>query len=330
MDVAQAGALAGQRGMGGALREYWHPVATADQVTNGPLPVRLLDVPLVLWRSQAGIAAFYDLCIHRGTPLSLGEVRDDRLVCGYHGWNYDSSGACTLIPSLPPERGIPSKARATAYRCVERYGLVWVCLGEPRAEIPLFPTQIGDPTFRWETRRPQPLRANAARFIENNMDQSHFAFVHTGILAVDPQVEPIEIVPLDDGFTYEVVNPTNTLIAGGPQESTTFRLIIPFTLLIVKATPGGPERNVLVFVGSPVSGREATVFRLAARNFVRFSDEDERERQRTIFEQDRAIVEAQRPEELPLDLREELHLRGPDSAALEYRRMLGRIGVDWG
>jgi vanillate O-demethylase monooxygenase subunit len=36
-------------------------------------------------------------------------------------------------------------------------------------------------------------------------------------------------------------------------------------------------------------------------------------------------VEAQRPEELPLDLSEELHLRGPDRTAVEYRRRLREL-----
>jgi vanillate O-demethylase monooxygenase subunit len=45
--------------------------------------------------------------------------------------------------------------------------------------------------------------------------------------------------------------------------------------------------------------------------------------------QDQQIVETQRPEELPLDLTAELHLRGTDAGALEYRRLLRRLGVDW-
>jgi hypothetical protein len=48
-----------------------------------------------------------------------------------------------------------------------------------------------------------------------------------------------------------------------------------------------------------------------------------------VTEQDRVIVEAQRPELLPLDLSEELHLRGTDAAAVEYRRALKRLGVEW-
>ena len=47
-----------------------------------------------------------------------------------------------------------------------------------------------------------------------------------------------------------------------------------------------------------------------------------------IGEQDRVIAEQQRPEELPLDLAEEFHLKGPDAMALAYRRALGELGVE--
>jgi hypothetical protein len=41
--------------------------------------------------------------------------------------------------------------------------------------------------------------------------------------------------------------------------------------------------------------------------------------------QDRAIVESQRPEEIPLDLKDELHLKVPDATGIAYRRLLARI-----
>ena len=44
--------------------------------------------------------------------------------------------------------------------------------------------------------------------------------------------------------------------------------------------------------------------------------------------QDLVIIENQRPEELPLDLSEELHVKGPDAIALEYRRFLAELGVE--
>jgi phenylpropionate dioxygenase-like ring-hydroxylating dioxygenase large terminal subunit len=314
----------------GGLRDFWHPVATSAEVTEEPLRARLLDAPLAIWRSGDQLAAFHDLCIHRGTPLSMGWRDGDRLVCAYHGWQYTADGACVRIPSLPPDRGIPSKARATTYRVMERDGLIWVCLGDPASDPPDFPPQFTDPAYTWYKLQPESMRANAARFIENNMDQSHFAFVHRGVLAVDPEVSPIEIEPTVDGFTWDIDNPLNTLKPDGPRERSRFRVVLPFALFIDKYTPDGDAHNVIAFIGSPVSAKESRVFRFIGRNFRRFSDEEEAQHQQRVFEQDRAVVEAQRPEELPLDLREELHLRGPDSAALAYRKALAALGVDWG
>ena len=37
------------------------------------------------------------------------------------------------------------------------------------------------------------------------------------------------------------------------------------------------------------------------------------------------VVESQRPEELPIDLSEELHIKGVDRVSIDYRRWLGEI-----
>jgi vanillate O-demethylase monooxygenase subunit len=48
-----------------------------------------------------------------------------------------------------------------------------------------------------------------------------------------------------------------------------------------------------------------------------------------VAAQDRAIVESQRPELLPLDLQAELHLRS-DRMAIAYRKWLREIGFTYG
>ena len=63
--------------------------------------------------------ALEDRCPHRRVPLSLGEVKDGRLQCGYHGWTFDgASGACTAIPHLTADERVPARygARACAAR----------------------------------------------------------------------------------------------------------------------------------------------------------------------------------------------------------------------
>src|SRR6476646_10792506 len=114
-----------------ALRRFWYPVKWSREVSDKPVSIKLLDQPLVLWRAGGELSAFYDLCLHRGAALSLGWVDGDRIVCPYHGWQYNADGRCAKIPSLPPDREIPAKARAKTFRTRERHGLIWVCLDEP-------------------------------------------------------------------------------------------------------------------------------------------------------------------------------------------------------
>jgi Rieske [2Fe-2S] domain len=54
------------------LAGFWHPVAYTDEVTDKPFATRLLDLDLVVYRTSAGVVAARDLCLHRGSMLSLG------------------------------------------------------------------------------------------------------------------------------------------------------------------------------------------------------------------------------------------------------------------
>lgn len=316
----------------GTLHQYWHPVARSKEIADKPVKAKLLDHPLVLWRSNGHVSAFLDLCIHRGTPLSLGWVDQGELVCAYHGWRYASGGSCTRIPSLEPGKPIPAKARATAFRAEERYGLVWVCLGEPKSDIPEFPPEFDDPAFRWAPFDTEGVwRANAARIIENLADYSHFPWVHPGTLGdrENPECDDIEIQFVEGGFKYDIAQPVNRLTPDSGARQT-YTLLLPFMLWIQRWQPGGAERQTNVFVCSPISSDEGKYFRFMGRNFYgHLTDEELNERHRLTFAQDRVIVEAQRPHELPLDLSEELHLRGPDAPAVAYRRQLRAMGVQW-
>ena len=125
----------------------WFAVAWSREIEPGrPVSRRLLGRDVVLWRSANGIHCWLDLCVHRGAQLSLGQVRGDCLVCPYHAWEYDATGQCVRIPAHPQQKP-PVKARAQTYRVRERYGMVWVCLGEPLGDVPEF-VYGDDPDFQ--------------------------------------------------------------------------------------------------------------------------------------------------------------------------------------
>src|SRR5439155_1452618 len=131
-----------------ALRACWHPVAYAADVARAPRAITLLDEPVVLWRDARGVPhVFRDVCVHRGTALSLGCVEGDELVCAYHGWRYRGDGACAAIPQLADPTRVPARARAFVYTAQERYGIVWAAL-EPPARPLQEVLELDDPAWR--------------------------------------------------------------------------------------------------------------------------------------------------------------------------------------
>ena len=65
---------------------------------------------------------------------------------------------------------------------------------------------------------------------------------------------------------------------------------------------------------------------MASTTATTFADDELSRFQDRVTEQDRVVVESQRPELLPLDLQAELHLRS-DRMAIAYRKWLRKIGL---
>ena len=332
---------AGEAALYRALRRFWHPVMWADDLVDRPAAARLLDEPIVLVRLDGAVRAFKDLCVHRGTALSLGWVEDGCLVCPYHGWTYDPEGVCRRIPASHGTN-IPAKARITPYAAVEHAGLIWVCL-EPgddgRATLPLpeFP-EWADDTYRKITIPQYDWHCSAARRVENFVDFSHFAWVHEGILGdrSRPEIPDHDVVRTDSTlwFRLGIEEPANDLKgdtgeAGRIQrEPSHYTVSMPFTVRLDQPLEDG--RHFVLFVAScPLSAKETRNFTWNARNYDLDPSRDQGfvDFQQLILEQDRVVVESQRPEELPIDLSEELHIKGVDRVSIDYRRWLGEIAA---
>ena len=316
----------------GKLRQYWHPVAGAAEVGGTPLWVSLFDEPLVLYRVQGRPVALADLCIHRGTPLSRGWLDDEGcLVCAYHGWAFGADGACVRIPALEPGQPIPRKARVTAYRVAERYGLVWVALDEPCADLPELP-ELEDPTLQTFPLYPPGdaggyWKASAERMVENFIDSSHFAWVHTDLFGRRdmPRIPGVEVKRKDRELTWDLDIPIPSGEVMGGLSRHLYRYVFPFNAQLTRLMPGD-KRLVVTMTVTPISGKRIRRHVFVSRDYsLDRPDEEVRAFIRPATEQDRAVVESQRPEELPLDLAEELHIKGPDSPSVEFRRMLREL-----
>ena len=55
----------------------------------------------------------------------------------------------TFRPYRPTEEYLLKRGLGV-YHATEKYGLIWVCLKTPIADIPEFPAEVHDPSYRWD------------------------------------------------------------------------------------------------------------------------------------------------------------------------------------
>ena len=161
------------------LRNAWYVAAWSREVGREPLARTLLDEPIVFYRTQDGApVALQDRCCHRHLPLSLGELIGDELQCGYHGLRFDAAGACVAVPG---QSAIPPGGRVRSYPVVEKFGWVWIWMGDPAcADDSLIPNWWWADHPEWACARPDSLHiaCNYRLITDNVLDVTHLSYVH--------------------------------------------------------------------------------------------------------------------------------------------------------
>lgn len=320
------------------LRRFWYAVMPEALLDDGqPHPFTLLGERIVLWKDTTGrIACLKDRCCHRSAQLSLGFLEEGRVVCGYHGWTFDGTGACVRVPQRPAGQPIPSTYCVPAYRAEARYGYVWVTLGEPLTGIPDVPeAALG---YRVVPQFYEEWKVGALRLMENSFDAAHVAYVHRGTFGdlKRPEVTVPEIVPGDYGFTtaYDapvVVRGDNAHKTVGTDDSRTVRHIhsiwyLPFARRTRIIYPHGLV-HAFVTCATPIDDARCMVVQwcyrsdteadVPAADVVAFD--------RAVTLEDKRVLESTDPD-VPLAVSEgeERHM-GSDKPGITMRRMLAEL-----
>ncbi len=322
------------------LYRCWHPIAYSSAVsTTKPYGSMLLNEALVVWRTADGTPqVMQDLCIHRGTALSLGWIKNDCIVCPYHAWEYNAEGKCVKIPQKA-DISIPTKAKVKAFRCQEKYGLIWVALEEPIYPLPDIP-ELENEAWKIVNTGPFEWQSDASRQVENFTDFGHFPWVHPGLLG-DPErplVSEHTVKIRGHVLHYSIVRPeaphsddfpvfANEEVIK-PERRSRYELHLPYTI-VLRLGWGGDRGMVYFYVGQPRSKNQCRGYCIIGRNYdYEQPDSVLQAFEDTIFSQDQRIVESQRPEQVPFDLADELHLKF-DAVAINYRRAMQQQGLDY-
>jgi carnitine monooxygenase subunit len=163
------------------------------------LTFNIAGEPIVVLRTEENkVAAFFNICIHRGFPIFTkhkGQM-GDHIRCGYHGWKYNRDGK--LINEIGNNCSTQS---LKPIRVSKHFGFIFVNLGDSRQDPPdLFQdwyNELG--SYYLENLRPvrqevfeKVLDINWKFFIENTLEGHHVPTVHPGLddlIGADYQLE---------------------------------------------------------------------------------------------------------------------------------------------
>lgn len=162
------------------IRNQWYVVLESNEVGSRPVGVTRMGEKMVFWRDGEGkVQAAVDRCPHRGVALSAGVVHRDHLQCPFHGFEFDSSGKCVLIPANGKDGVIPKTMHLITYPTYEASGFIWIWWGSPGT------TDLGTPEFFENLDQSyfygsahDPWDAHYSRVIENQLDVVHLPFIH--------------------------------------------------------------------------------------------------------------------------------------------------------
>lgn len=222
-------------GMTMILQNFWYVCAKTTELGPAPLERVICKVPMVFFRKSNGEpAAVRSYCSHRRAPLSLGRVVGDVIECPYHGMQFDETGKCV---SIPCQDMIPARADIAAFPVIERYGMVWVWVGDEEADPAKLPTLPWreDPAWDPDIIYYYHVRANHMLMTDNLLDLGHVAFIHADTVGFDPAVLKED--------------PLKTEVEGN---------IVRNTRIIPDAEPSPNARNWASFAGKVERGSVST------------------------------------------------------------------------
>jgi len=331
----------------------WYAAAWSHEIKHELAARTVCDKDVVLYRRTDGVVvALEDACWHRLLPLSLGRIKDDQIVCGYHGLVFNSAGRCTYMPA---QKTINPSACVHAYPTIERHRLIWLWPGDPALADP-----AKMPDFHWndgtdwagEGGTFYSLKCDYRLVGDNLMDLTHETYVHAGSIGD----EAITSAPFEVTHTDRTATVTRWMIniepppfwakqLGKPGRVDRWQIIYfqaPSVIVgdvgVALTGTGAPQgdrsqgvNGAFLAAVTPETGKTCHYF----WNFVRTFNKDDgqltRDIQRAhvdngrgVYDQDHAVLEAQQ-KAIDRNPRLPFYNLNIDAGALWARRMIDRM-----
>jgi len=319
----------------------WYTAAFSKDVQSETIKVTMLGKEFVLFRDNNGsVSCLSNVCCHRGAPLHMGKCfKNGTVACSQHGWRFNGEGECIEIPAASDPKKIPLNARVDSYPVEERYGMIWVMLGDDiksASPIPDF-SEWDKKGWRWiEYEEIWDANYHWAKF--SNLDYVHLPVVHGqtwngGVKPPEHDVEYIDETSLSTGIKVKTKRASgiwSRLRSSETQVNSRMKFFLPGFTIKVDVEIGGDGtgiRFVVFDMSTPIDENTTMMRFLFGRNFMRmpFADKGALRRNLKNVREDRAIAEMQMPK-IPQIPSDDSSLAEPeDNVVREYWNIMKKL-----
>lgn len=201
----------------------WFQVAWSSELAVGDVHrMRYFGTDLVAWRAESGRVTVMDAyCQHLGAHLGYGgRVVEERIVCPFHGWEWNQEGRNACIPYEDrPNLGRRIRTYPTAERNEAIYMWHDVDKRAPFFDVPDVFSGFDDGVtaedyyegFPTTTLFRQSVTIHPQYVLENGVDFAHFKYVHdVPIVPIFTRQEfdkPVSFVDFTVSFDDSVADP---------------------------------------------------------------------------------------------------------------------------
>lgn len=156
----------------------WFLISFSDELKPGEIrECKFMGQDLVLFRTESGQACVTDaFCPHMGAHFAYGgEVQGEIIRCPFHGFCYDTEGACvkTGYGTKPPR-----KAQLRTWPIREMNGIILVWHHQDGLPPSFEVAELDDKDWTPLIHHEWEVQANPYDTAENSVDFGHFAIVH--------------------------------------------------------------------------------------------------------------------------------------------------------
>lgn len=157
--------------------ESWYAVAPSASLPAGKIEtLEAFSKKWVMYRTESGkLQVTGRYCPHFGASFQTGSIKGERLVCRFHGWEFESA-KCVRIPYMEGGK-IPPSACVASLPAMDHLGWIWVFNGRtPTFDLPDLP-ESRDPEYvgRYKSNL---FDVHPLNILENGFDAQHFKWVH--------------------------------------------------------------------------------------------------------------------------------------------------------